>query len=350
MHCEVEVISWRERRIRARVLVQVDIETVWGVITDYERLADFIPNLIYSGRIPCPYQGRIWLEQRGLQRALYWHIEARVVLDLQESINLDNEGELQFTMVDGDFKKFEGKWSVKTGQSPSTTILTYEVSVMPRFNFPAIFLERIIRSDLPVNLRAVACRAERIMEDRRMSPLPLNNIGSSVPSIFSLQTLEFSDQCKADVQNSEVLKDTYTGHVFGHVPSTRESDIEFNSKWGLLGNACKLDRPCMADEVHLRRFDSLLENGGSHRCVVASITVKAPVYNVWNVLTAYETLPEKVANASSTWFSMHVLFWIYMKSTRRRSVLSKWKEILIHSEENGYWSSLGTSILYSSTV
>lgn len=42
---------------------------------------------IDSGRIPCPYPGRIWLEQRGFQRALYWHIEARVVLDLQEFIN-----------------------------------------------------------------------------------------------------------------------------------------------------------------------------------------------------------------------------------------------------------------------
>ena len=40
--------------------------------------------MIVSGRIPCPHPGRIWLEQRGLQRALYWHIEARVVLDLQE--------------------------------------------------------------------------------------------------------------------------------------------------------------------------------------------------------------------------------------------------------------------------
>lgn len=43
--------------------------------------------LIVSGRIPCPHPGRIWLEQRGLQRALYWHIEARVVLDLQEISN-----------------------------------------------------------------------------------------------------------------------------------------------------------------------------------------------------------------------------------------------------------------------
>jgi uncharacterized protein YndB with AHSA1/START domain len=34
------------------------------------------------------------------------------------------------------------------------------------------------------------------------------------------------------------------------------------------------------------------ENGGVHRCVFASITVKAPVREVWNVLTAYESLPE----------------------------------------------------------
>lgn len=92
--------------------------------------------ILTSGRIPCPHPGRIWLEQRGLQRALYWHIEARVVLDLQEfhlSVSSvftvdsvfflciyitifvqDNDRELHFFMVDGDFKKFEGKWSVKS--------------------------------------------------------------------------------------------------------------------------------------------------------------------------------------------------------------------------------------------
>jgi uncharacterized protein YndB with AHSA1/START domain len=34
------------------------------------------------------------------------------------------------------------------------------------------------------------------------------------------------------------------------------------------------------------------EQEGAHRCVFASITVKAPVREVWNVLTAYENLPE----------------------------------------------------------
>ncbi|XLU28672.1 hypothetical protein S245_064738, partial [Arachis hypogaea] len=38
------------------------------------------------------------------------------------------------------------------------------------------------------------------------------------------------------------------------------------------------------------------ENGGVHRCVIASITVKAPVCEVWNVLTAYEKLSEIIPN------------------------------------------------------
>jgi hypothetical protein len=46
VHCEVEVLSWRERRIKAEISVNADIESVWNALTDYERLADFIPNLV----------------------------------------------------------------------------------------------------------------------------------------------------------------------------------------------------------------------------------------------------------------------------------------------------------------
>jgi hypothetical protein len=44
--CDVDVVSWRERRVLASVPVAADVDTLWQVITDYERLADFIPNLV----------------------------------------------------------------------------------------------------------------------------------------------------------------------------------------------------------------------------------------------------------------------------------------------------------------
>ncbi|PIA47388.1 hypothetical protein AQUCO_01400213v1 [Aquilegia coerulea] len=282
VHCEVDVVSWRERRIKATVLVYSDIESVWNALTDYERLAEFIPNLTSSGKIPCPHPGRIWLEQRGLQQALYWHIEARVVLDLQEVLNSDNGRELHFSMVDGDFKKFEGKWSLKSGKRSSSTTLSYEVSVIPRFNFPAIFLERIIRSDLPVNLKALARRAERKSElNHKILILGRTLVAAPRPADTS-----------SYLQSTDVLS-KQDKLLSGVSPS---SPTEFNRKWGVFGKVCNLDKPCMVDEVHFRRFDGLLENGGVHRCVIASITVKAPIREVWNVLTAYETLPEVVPN------------------------------------------------------
>ncbi|KAK9292247.1 hypothetical protein L1049_020211 [Liquidambar formosana] len=292
VHCEVEVISWRERRIKAETWVNADVESVWNALTDYERLADFVPNLICSGRIPCPHPGRIWLEQRGLQRALYWHIEARVVLDLQEITNSANDRELHFSMVDGDFKKFEGKWSIKSGKRSSTT-LSYEVNVIPRFNFPAIFLERIIRSDLPVNLQALACRAERSFLGNQKILIPENSFGTTSMAVLKSPGIDMDGAlCEKDKLSSGEFTENYVSSFGPLLPSSNE----LNSKWGVFGKVCKLDRPCMVDEVHLRRFDGLLENGGVHRCVVASITVKAPVREVWNVLTAYESLPEIVPN------------------------------------------------------
>lgn len=210
---------------------------------------------------------------------MYWHIEAHVVLDLQEFANSDNERELHFSMVDGDFKKFEGKWSLKSGPRSSTT-LSYEVNVIPRFNFPAIFLERIIRSDLPVNLQALAFRAERNFEGNQKLASTTRFRDRAINGAVTSIGPDLDDK----VQPREI-----TSANAGQLPAS-------SSNWGVFGKVCKLDRPCVVDEVHLRRLDGLLENGGVHRCVIASITVKAPVREVWNILTAYESLPELVPN------------------------------------------------------
>ncbi|KAK3035271.1 hypothetical protein RJ639_034708 [Escallonia herrerae] len=225
VECQVEVISWRERRIKADILVNSDIESVWNALTDYERLADFIPNLV-----------------------------SRLAM----------------------------------------TTLSYEVNVIPRFNFPAIFLERIIRSDLPINLQALACRAERCFAGNLNVPVTQSpSAATSMVSITSAGIDIDSVIYEENRHSSGESKDNYASSNFGPLsPSTSE----VNSNWGAFGKFCKLSRPCMVDEVHLRRFDGLLENGGVHRCVFASITVKAPVREVWHVLTSYESLPEIVPN------------------------------------------------------
>lgn len=45
VECKIETVAWRKRHISASVEVAANAECVWRVLTDYERLADFIPNL-----------------------------------------------------------------------------------------------------------------------------------------------------------------------------------------------------------------------------------------------------------------------------------------------------------------
>lgn len=129
-------------------------------------------------------------------------------------------------------------------------MLSYEVSVIPRFNFPAIFLERIIRSDLPVNLRALACRAEKSSGGIVKPPV----VGSAS---YASSYMEFSNALsETDKLLSKEIKETHPSSNFGSLPAT--SSNKLNSKWGVFGMVCRLDRPCIVDEVHLRRFDGLL--------------------------------------------------------------------------------------------
>lgn len=126
----------------------------------------------------------------------------------------------------------------------STAILSYEVSVIPRFNFPAIFLERIIRSDLPVNLQALSCRAENSYQGYQ-------NITKEEPGSYLIDHV-ISHKNKS---SGEHLKEKFVKATFGlSTPVT--SDVTNN--WGIFGKTCRLDKPCVVDEVHLRRFDGLL--------------------------------------------------------------------------------------------
>lgn len=137
-------------------------------------------------------------------------------------------------------------------RSPCLTTLGYEVNVIPRFNFPAIFLERIIRSDLPVNLQALACRSESNFEGNQ------NILSQNTPSLQSLTLGSVETEIATPVTDKVTggdVKEKYVKATFGPLsPATGE----LNSNWGIFGKSCPLDKPCMVDEVHLRRFDGLL--------------------------------------------------------------------------------------------
>lgn len=45
VYIEIEKLESNSRRIRSRIEIDAPLQTVWNILTDYERLADFIPGL-----------------------------------------------------------------------------------------------------------------------------------------------------------------------------------------------------------------------------------------------------------------------------------------------------------------
>ncbi|MBD0268048.1 MAG: SRPBCC family protein [Cyanobacteria bacterium Co-bin8] len=160
---EVEIftqkLEGRQRRITAAIHIPSGLDQVWQVLTDYEHLADFIPNLTQSKRLPHP-AGGIRLEQIGAQCFLNIKFCARVVLDMAERF----PQELSFSMVEGDFRQFEGAWKLEpiSLAEGEATRLVYDLKVLPPRAMPAGLIERHIRHNLSENLTAIRDRTVQL--------------------------------------------------------------------------------------------------------------------------------------------------------------------------------------------
>ncbi|KAI9130504.1 SRPBCC family protein [Acaryochloris sp. CCMEE 5410] len=153
---ETQKLEKRHRQIQAQISLPFSPEQIWDVLIDYEALADFIPNLAKSERIPHPESIRI--EQIGVKNALFLKFSARVVLDMVE----DFPHAIRFEMVEGDFNAFAGAWEMTQNEDQSGTTLTYTLQVCPTRLIPVRAIEMQLGKDLPRNLIAIRQRLYQI--------------------------------------------------------------------------------------------------------------------------------------------------------------------------------------------
>ncbi|KYC38336.1 cyclase [Scytonema hofmannii PCC 7110] len=156
---QIEKTAERQRKITAQLQIPHPVEKVWKVLTDYEALPDFVPNLTKSRLLEHP-KGGIRLEQVGAQRFLKINFCARVVLDLEEYF----PKEINFRMVEGDFRDFSGSWQLEPcflGED-SATRLCYTVRLWPKRTMPVGLIERRLSNDMRLNMAAICQRVKTI--------------------------------------------------------------------------------------------------------------------------------------------------------------------------------------------
>lgn len=152
---QMERLPHGVRRLAVQLRLRLDPRWLWEVLTDYEHLHTFIPNLS-SSRLLWRRGACVALEQVGCQQFCGLRFSARVQLEITE---LSDQGCLSFRMLDGDFRCFEGSWCM--GTDASSTWLLYELTVQGKPGMPISLIEQRLQQDLASNLRGVQREALR---------------------------------------------------------------------------------------------------------------------------------------------------------------------------------------------
>lgn len=152
---EMERLPQGARRLAVQLRTALDPQWLWAVLTDYDNLSRFIPNLA-SSRLLWRRGCTVGLEQVGSQSFCGLRFTAKVEIELEED---RAAGHLRFQMTRGDFRRFEGSWAMRSDERG--TALVYELTVQGRPGMPIALIEQRLRDDLANNLRGVQQEAER---------------------------------------------------------------------------------------------------------------------------------------------------------------------------------------------
>jgi ribosome-associated toxin RatA of RatAB toxin-antitoxin module len=152
---DMERLPLGKRRLAVQLRLPVDPSWIWQVLTDYDNLHRFIPNLEHS-RVIWRRNPQVGVEQVGTQMFCGLRFSARVTLELTEETEA---GQLSFRMLQGDFRCFEGEWRV--GVDSTSSWLFYSLLVQGKPGMPIGLIEQRLQHDLANNLRGVQQEAIR---------------------------------------------------------------------------------------------------------------------------------------------------------------------------------------------
>ena len=146
-----EVGVTRERdvfRVHAAALVAVDVKTAWQVLTDYNRLAEFVPGMRLS-RVLSNAGEPLRVEQDGDVGVLFFNRAFRIILEIEER----PFERLAFHGAGGDIKHMEGEWRLRA-EGPSVRV-EYDVQLEPDFWVPPLLGTALMRHDIKKNFEGV---------------------------------------------------------------------------------------------------------------------------------------------------------------------------------------------------
>ncbi|GKA93093.1 START-like domain-containing protein [Tanacetum coccineum] len=195
---EIEKVSRNRRRIRSKVAIDATLETVWGILTDYERLADYIPGLVVS---------QVLDKQTNFARLLQLKDFPNIgVTDWQQNLAFGLKV-IANGVVDC-YEKILKTWSIEAvfchlrvliffdstddtleqSQRYRTT-LSYTVDVVPKIWLPVQLVEGRLFKEIKMNLFSIREAAQKISDTISAEWEPLSAHVPTLPGANPSSTL-----------------------------------------------------------------------------------------------------------------------------------------------------------------
>lgn len=148
--------------VRAEAEIDADPIEAWGVLTDYDRLAKFIPGMQES-KVVSRTGSTVIVDQRGDATLLFLTFPMRARLEIREH----PFESVVSNAVSGNFKDLHGEYHLKV--AGTGMVLQFNVTFTPDFSFPPLLGTLIVRSAAQ---RRFAAMVAEIEKTRRAVPVP----------------------------------------------------------------------------------------------------------------------------------------------------------------------------------
>lgn len=149
-----------------KVKINASPERVWAAITDYNNQKHFVPKLIDSGLISDNGSEQIMFE-KGRTGVLFFSKTVYIKMVIRG----DYPKKLSFRQIEGDFKIYEGDWTIERSADGKGSVLTFRAMIKPDFFAPPMFVRKVQKQDLPMVLAAMKKRAESDVYDISLAAL-----------------------------------------------------------------------------------------------------------------------------------------------------------------------------------
>lgn len=152
-------------RVDASQVLQTDAHTLWETLTDYNRLATFIPDMISSRIVSAPGAPKR-VEQIADAGLFAFVMPDQVVLALEETPT----SVIRFRAVTGKLISMTGEWRIVGDKAPVT--LSYRAHIVPLSPIPPLGSGYFVEDEVRARFEAVGREAERRAREARKSAAP----------------------------------------------------------------------------------------------------------------------------------------------------------------------------------